>query len=196
MTSLAATGWTDTEWVNGGVSGVQGVTASTFNVNQNTTTATDGTGWVDFPTTPGNTMSFSADATGLVPGKTVYAFVRLRTVVKSLSGDLTLSAATMNTGSSALFTALRYTAKVMPDQSTCNSTSYVATGSYLVGDSTTDHALTDAGTSPFNLAAGTSSLAGAEKTVCFALNLPYPQVGTTLQGLSTTPTWSFTANSI
>lgn len=197
VTSLAATGWTDQEWVNGGVAGAPGVTTSTFSVQQNVAGAPDTTGWSDHPTAPGNTMSFSAPTTGLIPGDTVYAFVRLRTVVKSLGGDLQLSAATMDGGgSSALFSALRYRAKVMASDATCTAASFAATGTYLVGDAGTEHPLATAAASTFALAPGTTTLPGVEQTVCFALTLPYPQADTTLQGTSTTPIWQFTANSL
>jgi len=197
VTSLAATGWSDEEWVNGGVAGVPGVTASTFNVQQNVVAAPNTAGWSDHPATPGNSMSFSSPTTGLVPGETVYAFVRLRTVVKSLGGTLQLTAATMDTGGSApLFSALRYRAKLMNGDTGCTSANFAATGSYLVGDATTEQPLATAAGSTFTLAAGTTTLPGAEQTVCFAMTLPHPQSGTALQGASTTPVWQFTADSI
>ena len=79
VASLAA--WTDTEWVQGGVGTVPGISTSTFAMQQNTTT---GAAWVDEPEAPGGIIAF-VDASGLTPGDTAYGFVRLRTTAASMA---------------------------------------------------------------------------------------------------------------
>lgn len=192
VTSLAATGWSDQEWVNGGVAGGPGFNTSIFNVNQNVS-ALGGT-WGDFQSSPGETMSFAVPASGLVPGQTTYAFVRLRTTVGSLGGELQLSKADQGPGTdAALFAALRYQARVMADPSGCTAAGFLSTGSPLT-DAVGDVALDQAAVTTFSLTAGTSVLPGDEKTVCFAVTLPYPQ-DSALQGAVATPIWHFTAES-
>lgn len=192
VTSLAATGWSDLEWVSGGVAGGPGFNTSIFNVNQN---ATDlDTAWGDFQASPGNVMSFSVPTAGLSPGQTVYAFVRLRTVANSLGGDLELGEASEGTGTSAaLFAALRYQARIMTDRDGCNSTDFSTTGSLLT-DPSGPVPLDRPATTSFPLAPGAAGLPGPEKTVCFALSLPSPQ-DPALQGTAATPIWYFSAES-
>lgn len=192
VTSLAATGWSDQEWVNGGVAGSPGFTTSIFNVNQNVSAL--GTGWGDFQASPGNTMSFAVPAAGLSPGETIYAFVRLRTTVGSLGGELQLSKADQGAGTDpAFFTALRYQARIMADPSDCTASGFSTAGSLLT-DAAGVVALDQPAVATFSLPAGTSALPGSEKTVCFAVVLPHPQ-DSALQGTVATPIWHFTAES-
>ncbi|WP_240793171.1 acyl-CoA dehydrogenase [Arthrobacter crystallopoietes] len=196
VTSLAA--WTDTEWVFGGADGAQSVGTSSFEVEQNVTNdTTDPSLWVNRETAPGGQIDFSAEASSLTPGDTVYAFVRLRTEAKSDAGELTLNAAVPGDKSSiALFDALTYQAAVVPDSASCNETGLATPTQSLVaaGKGLT----TGSGTATFKLDADGATLGAAgEKTVCFALTLPATHAsGDALQGLSATPIWNFTASSL
>ena len=189
--SLAA--WTDVEWVTGGVDGSAGGTASTFEVEQNTGAAA---AWDHFETEPtANTVDFSAAAATLTPGDTVYGFVRLRTPVDSLGGELSLVADTDTSDATSLEAALTYGAVVMDAHTSCNAADYtddatatlVALGSALDSD----------GAATFDLAAATATLPGTEQTVCFALTFPASYASDdSLQGETATPVWHFDAISV
>lgn len=195
VTSLAA--WTDTEWIFGGANGSPAIGTSSFEVEQNVTADTTNPDlWVNQEDAPGGQINFSAKASSLTPGDTVYAFVRLRTEAKSAAGELTLNPAVPGDGSSKpLFDALTYQAAVVVDSASCNETglatpiqSLVATGRALT---------TGSGETTFTLDADGATLGAAgEKTICFALTLPKTHAsGEALQGLSATPVWNFTAES-
>jgi hypothetical protein len=189
VTSLAA--WTDTEWVNGGVSTLPGVTASTFDVEQNVTTNAT-TNWTNNLATPGGTVDFGAQAARLTPGTSVVGFVRLRLIANSVAGTLQLVHGT-STGSTAFLNALRFGAWLHPDPTTCTASLYNAAGyTQLVPDGSTIG--TDS-TVTFPLAAGASGNPGTEQTVCFRLTFP-PLADPTdksLQGLGADPVWQFNA---
>jgi predicted ribosomally synthesized peptide with SipW-like signal peptide len=189
VTSLAA--WTDTEWVNGGVQTLPGVTASTFDVEQNV--GNDPTGvWTTNLASPGGAVSFGPAAAKLTPGTSVVGFVRLRTVTDSMAGTLTLVHGT-STGSAPFLGALRYGAWLMSSPATCTATDYdvlpavelVPDGSPIGTDSTT----------PFVLAAGDATDPGTEQTVCFRLTFPPLAVASdkSLQGQAADPVWQFNA---
>lgn len=206
VTSLAA--WTDTEWIFGGADANDpGVGTSEFEVQQNVTldsgvAAADAANWVDRETSPGQQIDFGVEANSLTPGDTVYAFVRLRTVADSDAGRLTLNPAVPNTEpdpvvpnggtDEALFEALDYEARIVTSPTNCNEAGFAGPGTSLVPAGSP---LATAGTS-FDLVADGAEVANnaGEKTVCFALTLPAnePDIDT-LQGLSTTPVWNFTA---
>jgi hypothetical protein len=187
VTSLAA--WTDTEWVTGGVGTTPGVSSSMFDVEQNVTT---GTIWTNNLASPGGTVDFGTAASTLTPGTSVVGFVRLRTVVNSVSGTLTLAPAAGN-ATGALMNALTYGAWLHPTSGTCTTTNYGGAGfTQLVPDGSP---LTTASTVPFTLDAATGSAPGAEQTVCFRLTLPplTNPADKTLEGLSADPIWQFNA---
>lgn len=196
VTSLAA--WTDTEWIFGGANGTPAVGTSSFEVEQNVTADTTNPAlWVNEEEAPGGQIDFSTKASALTPGDTVYAFVRLRTEAESDAGELTLNGATPGEGSSEpLFAALTYQAAVVPDSAACNEAGLAAATEGLVaaGSSLT----TGSDTTTFRLDANGANLGAAgEKTVCFALTLPKTHAsGEALQGLSATPVWNFTAESL
>jgi hypothetical protein len=191
VTSLAA--WTDTEWVNGGVSTLPSVTASSFDVEQNV--GTDPTsGWTTNLASPGGTVDFGPLAAKLTPGTSVVGFVRLRVVTDSLGGTLFLRHG-VSTGSAAFLSALRFGAWLHPDPSTCTAGQYNDPGfTQLVPDGSTVG--TDS-TIPFTLNPGTTGNPGAEQTVCFRLTFPPLLVATdtSLQGQSADPVWQFDATS-
>lgn len=182
VASLAA--WTDTEWVRGGVGTDPGISTSVFQVQQNVTTET--TGWEDRPTSPGGIIAF-VDASGLTPGDTAYGFVRLRTVTNSLPGSITMTAATHAAGDN-LYTALRYGAGFVTSPAQCASGTFggAGTDNLVAFDST----LATSASAPFTIAGNQAT----ERIICFAVTLPAGS-SSTLQGLSTTPEWTFTAQS-
>ncbi len=191
VTSLAA--WTDTEWVNGGVSTLPGVAASRFDVEQNVT-ANATTNWTTDLASPGGTVDFGAEAAALTPNTSVVGYVRLRVVTGSIGGTLQLVHGA-STGDSAFLAALRYGAWLHADPSTCTPALYDASGStQLVPDNSTIG--TDS-TTTFALPAGTSTDPGTEETVCFRLT--FPPLGDpsdkSLQGLTADPIWQFNATS-
>jgi predicted ribosomally synthesized peptide with SipW-like signal peptide len=190
VTSLAA--WTDTEWVNGGVATLPGVTASKFDVEQNVTTSA-GSNWTTNLSAPGGTVDFGAQAADLTPGTTVYGFVRLRTVIGSIGGTLQLVHGP-STGSLAFLAALTYGAWLVSNPAACNSTQYdTGTAVQLVTDNSAI-ATDSPAPSAFPVAAGTATLPGAEQTVCFKLNFP-ASASSALEGASADPVWQFNATS-
>ncbi|HEX4058467.1 MAG TPA: hypothetical protein VHX87_09150 [Galbitalea sp.] len=188
VTSLAA--WTDTEWVNGGVSTLPSVSSSTFDVEQNVTNSATAN-WTNSLASPGGVVDFGSEAAALTPGTSVVGFARLRTVVNSLGGTLTLVHGASAGG--AFLAALRYGAWLHPDASTCTSTNYDGAGfTQLVPDGSVVG--TDS-TVPFTLAASAGGNPGAEQTVCFRLT--FPPLGDptdkSLQGQTADPIWQFNA---
>ena len=190
VTSLAA--WTDTESVNGGVSTLPGVVASSFDVEQNVTADATGANWTTNLASPGGTVDFGPQASELTPGTSVVGFVRLRTVTDSVAGTLTLMHGD-SSGSSAFLSALRFGAWLVPNPSACTASGYDGPGStVLVPDGATIG--TDSATT-FVLAAGDATDPGAEQTVCFRLTFPSLGVSTdrSLQGQAADPIWQFNA---
>jgi predicted ribosomally synthesized peptide with SipW-like signal peptide len=188
VTSLAA--WTDTEWVNGGVSTTPSVSSSTFDVEQNVT-ASANSNWTNGLSSPGGVVDFGTEAASLTPGTSVVGFVRLRTIVDSVGGTLTLVHGASTGG--AFLAALRYGAWLHPDASTCTASDYDGAGfTELVPDGSTIG--TDS-VVPFTLAASADSNPGTEQTVCFRLT--FPPLGDptdkSLQGQTADPIWQFTA---
>ena len=183
-TSLAA--WTDTEWVQGGVGTVPGISTSVFQIQQNTTSSSDPADWVDEPDSPGGVIAF-VDASGLTPGDTAYGFVRLRTTAASIAGTIDMFAGAHATGDD-LYDALQYGAGLVATPGDC------AEGSFGTGDDDLvdfGSALDAALTVDFPIAAAAAS----EQVVCFAVTLPAGSPSS-LQGLSTTPEWYFVGESV
>lgn len=189
--SLAA--WTDIEWIAGGAGTVAGVGTGTFEVQQFAANDAD---WGDYETQgSANVIDFSTQAASLTPGDTVYAYVRLRTVVNSLGGDLSLVSDTVVTPST-LSAALTYGARIVPNAAACTQAGFDAvTGADILVASASG--LSADGATDFALAAGTSTLAGAEKVVCFALDFPASFANdTTVQNQTVIPIWHFDAVSV
>lgn len=190
ITSLAA--WTDNEWVNGGFNGIPGIGTSTFEIEQNVTTGASG--WTNDLASPGGTVDFSALATKLTPGDTVYGFVRLRATPASVAGTESLVSDTATLTGLAQY--LKYGAVVLDaaDGSTCTATTFARAGATVL--TTAGAALTTNGSTTFALAAGGGGTTpGVERTVCFQLALPATGVPDTAQGLTVSPIWHFAAQS-
>ncbi len=187
VASLAA--WTDTEWIFGGAGANPGIGTSKFNVEQNVTA--DATSWNDRESRPGGQIDFSTQASSLVPGETVHAFVRLRTAEGSDAGDLTLKAEAPGENSSELlYNAVTYQAGRVSGPAACNAAG-LAAGEQLVtaGSALTTDALAD---TKFELVEN----GGNEETICFALTLPDTETNRAdkrLQGQTATPVWNFEA---
>lgn len=188
-TTLAA--WVDQESVWGGTGDTGttpggpggGLSSSLFNMQQ----SANGTDYVDAPTS-GAQLSFSAAAANLSPGTTTYAYVYLRTVVRSAGGDVSLRGAT-TTGDAPLAAALTYSARVGGTQAQCASSTFSSSGTELVPPGSP---LPTPAASTFALAAATSSSPGAAKGVCFAVTLP-DTATSAVSGQQVTPTWTFRA---
>jgi predicted ribosomally synthesized peptide with SipW-like signal peptide len=188
ITSLAA--WTDNEWVNGGFNGTAGVGTSKFEIEQNVGT---GTTWTNDLPSGGGLVDFSALAQKLTPGDVVYGFVRLRAQVGSVAGTENLITDTATLTGLAQY--LKYGAVVLDstDGNTCNATTFArATATpLLVGL----QPLTANGTQSFVMAAGTSTLPGAERVVCFQIAMNSTGVPDSAMGQTFDPIWHFNAQS-
>lgn len=186
VTSLAA--WLDEEWVTAGVDGAPGVLASEFEIEQ--TVATDAGAWFDRESAGvAGVIDFDDIAAALSPGEVAYGWVSLRAAADSLGGDLTLLS-DYTLGDSPLGDALRYGARLHPDETTCTVGAFATTGSELVA---TGSALTvGSGATTFSLTAGTPGNPGPDQTVCFRLELP-SGASDTLMGETADVTWFFDA---
>jgi hypothetical protein len=190
VTTLAS--WTDTEWVWGGTGdgASTGLTASRFNMQQNTG-ATDDANWTDLETAPGGQLNFTLAALKLSPSDTIYAFMQVRPGIASADGDVALAGATASTGTT-LFTALRYGAKSHITRAQCTAANYAANGTLLVASNT---ALTSgSAATTFEISGATATVGGTPVGVCFQVTLPAGSARS-LQGVTTQPVWSFTATS-
>jgi len=200
VTSLAA--WTDTEYVHGGTApGTGGVSASVFEVEQNVTGAADGSGWTNDLASPGGLVDFGEIAQQLSPDTTVTGFVRLRTVVDSLAGHLSLvsdTAAATVADEDSLAHVLGYRAWVESDAFAAGfvcDEAPDAGDTVLVGSAAAFASLDTAGSATFDLAAGTDDDPGAERTVCFALTMPAGTSDDYQTAPSFDPIWHFAAQS-
>ncbi|HEY4226544.1 MAG TPA: hypothetical protein VGM70_12105 [Pseudolysinimonas sp.] len=188
ITSLAA--WTDNEWVNGGFNGTAGVGTSTFEVEQNVGT---GTTWTNDAASPGGVVDFSALAQKLTPGDVVYGFVRLRAQTSSVAGTESLVTDTATLTGLAQY--LKYGAVVLDptDTTTCNATTFArGTATVLTAAGS---ALTTNGSQTFVMAAGTSTLPGVERVICFQIAMNSSGVPDTAMGQTFDPIWHFSATS-
>jgi predicted ribosomally synthesized peptide with SipW-like signal peptide len=182
--TLAA--WTDKAFVTSDFG------TGTFDIEANVSSPFNSGGWADYGSSPGGTLTFSIPTSSVVPGVPIYAPVSLRTASGSLAAQVTLEAATTS-GSSTLSAALRY--RVVQD-STCNASAFSAGAVYVIGSSSTPAALTT-GSAPnaISLPADGATTAPSGKAYCFELSLPDTPANQSLQGLSATAIWQFTATS-
>jgi predicted ribosomally synthesized peptide with SipW-like signal peptide len=186
--------WNDEEWVNGGVNGTtSGVGTSTFNVQQNR-----GSGWGDFATPPGGTLTFTAPTSGLTPGDAAYTQVSLRTTLASVAGNLDLlGGATAPTPAfratdAALWNALQLRVVVTTGAAgTCDLNSFTAGATYVVGSFAAGATMASAG----SVTRGLSAAGANQQNYCFQLLLPTGS-SSTLMGLGVSPMWEFSATSI
>lgn len=198
--TLAA--WTDNEWVFGGSGSGDGTEPNTpgtgiYRMQQNTWTGASGTAvWTDQPNANGGALTFTVDPGKLVPGKTVYSPMQLRTVAGSEALDVSLAEgiqSALNRGadnSPALYAALTYGVYKGVSKEACEAGT-TAGGTAVVPEGS---ALTATSSTTFPLAAGAdASSPGAPENLCFALTLP-STAGPELQGLNTVPVWRFTSS--
>jgi hypothetical protein len=187
VTSLAS--WLDEEWVTAGVNGTSGIASSSFEIQQHVATDTSPL-WTDRETGPGGVVDFGTLASSLSPGASVVGYVSLRATQGSVAGTLTLQPAPGNASSGVLGAALRYSAWLHDTSSTCTDADY---SDGAISQLVDDQPLTvGSGSTTFALAAGSSSAAGDDQTVCFRLTLP---VGSSdsLQGKTAAVGWYFDA---
>ena len=181
ITSLAA--WTDIEFVQGGVGDDPGISTSEFEVEQ--MVATD-VAWQNREVAPGGVVDFGLGALSLTPGDVVYGYVQLRTAPGSLAGDLELQGATSD---GALFDALTYGVRIVPTTGDCNATGFDAS---VTGVVDRGNPLSDDFDNAFTLDANATEI----NVICFEIVFSEDNADNEeLQGLTTTPVWSFEAES-
>ncbi|TLM86495.1 hypothetical protein FDW83_01735 [Pseudarthrobacter sp. NamE2] len=198
--TLAA--WTDDEWVFGGSGNGDGTGPNTpgtgvYRMQQNTWAGASGAvKWTDEKDANGGALTFTVDPGKLIPGKTVYSPMQLRTVAGSEALDVSLAEgiqSALNRGadnSQALYAALTYGVFKGVGKAACEAGT-VSGGSEVVPAGS---ALTTASATTFPLAAGTDAATpGEPENLCFALTLP-ATASADLQGLNTVPVWRFTSS--
>ncbi|SNS68300.1 hypothetical protein [Rhodococcoides kyotonense] len=157
-----------------------------------------GTTWASHPVGGPNPLSFSASATGLVPGSVVYAPVRLRTEVGSGAASVTLGAAGFSgTGNGTLSTALHY--RVVRGAAVCDASVFGSGAVFVAGSSTASIPVGSPGSSAFPLAAGATPTApGSAVLLCFEVGLPATTANWTnaaLQNKTLVLNWPFVGTS-
>ncbi|GAA0310146.1 SipW-dependent-type signal peptide-containing protein [Kineococcus aurantiacus] len=193
--TLAA--WTDTEWVWGGADGGGNVQTATFAIEQNVWNGTSGAAqWRDgADRSSAGQLDFTVDAARLVPGRTVYAPMQLRTKAGSEAGCVQLDGAALAAGSPAgaqvLYDALRYTVVTGVGKAACTAGTFTLPSS-LSARQVVDAPLTTAGTQRVPLAADGPSGSGGAVDLCFAITLPATADNTT-QGKSAQLFWKYDA---
>lgn len=198
--TLAA--WTDNEWVFGGSGSGGGTEPNTpgtgiYRMQQNTWAGVAGAAaWTDKEDANGGALTFTVDPGKLIPGKTVYSSMQLRTVAGSEALEVSLAEgiqSALNRGadnSPELYAALTYGVYKGVDKASCQ-TGTVSGGSVVIPAGS---ALTTASSTTFPLAAGADAdSSGAPENLCFALTLP-TTASADLQGLNTVPVWRFTSS--
>jgi predicted ribosomally synthesized peptide with SipW-like signal peptide len=201
-TAATLAAWTDNEWVFGGSGSGDGTEPNTpgtgiYRMQQNTWTGESGTAsWSDQPEANGGALTFTVDPGKLIPGKTVYSPMQLRTVAGSEALEVSLAEgiqSELNRGpenSTDLYEALTYGVYRGVDRATCEAGNLTGAAAVVPEG----NALTVASTGTFALAAGVDpDTAGLPENLCFALTLP-AGASDTLQGLNTVPVWRFTSS--
>ncbi|MDQ0663208.1 putative ribosomally synthesized peptide with SipW-like signal peptide [Arthrobacter ulcerisalmonis] len=198
--TLAA--WTDNEWVFGGSGNGDGTGPNTpgtgvYRMQQNTWAGDSGAEkWTDEKDANGGALTFSVDPGKLVPGKTVYSPMQLRTVAGSEALNVSLAEGIQSVldqgtkNSPALYAALTYGVFKGVGKAAC-AAGTVNGGSVVVPAGSP---LTAVSPTTFPLAAGANaSTPGDPENLCFALTLP-STASVDLQGLNTVPVWRFTSS--
>jgi predicted ribosomally synthesized peptide with SipW-like signal peptide len=181
--TLAA--WTDKAFVSSDFG------TGSFDIQANVSSPFSSSGWAEYASSPGGTLTFSIATTSVVPGVPTYAPVSLRTASGSLAAQVTLEGATTS-GSASLSAALRY--RVI-QSSTCNAAAFTGSPTYIVGSSTPIALNTGSAASAISLPADGANTAPSGSAYCFELSLPDTPANQLLQGLSSTAVWQFTATS-
>lgn len=171
--------WTDTEEASGSFE------AGRFNIEL----SVDGTDWK-------NTSTMTFNAGSMYPGQKVYAPVFVRTTANtSVGGTLAVSgggADPQNAFSSAL--NYRSATRSMPSPSdfVCNEANFPGSGDYVFGNGSTGVALNSSPTA--QTTQKLDSAAASVQAYCFEVTLP-TNAPNAAQGLSTSHTWTFNAES-
>jgi predicted ribosomally synthesized peptide with SipW-like signal peptide len=167
--------WTDSESSKGSF------TASTFA----TQSSADGTTFAANPSAPGATLTFSA--AGMAPGVDNYAFLDVRTTASTtVGGTLALTSAT---ATGLLAPGLGYRIVRIPVSTTCASTVFTGSPTFMAGDATTYLAVTTVPASPV---ASAIAAAGGSTRMCVDLRI-LTTAPSSLQGTGGVVTWQFTA---
>lgn len=198
--TLAA--WTDNEWVFGGSGNGDGTEPNTpgtgiYRMQQNTWAGIAGAAnWTDEPDANGGALTFTVAPEKMVPGKSVYSPMQLRTVAGSEALDVSLARgiqSELNRGpdnSTDLYGALTYGVYRGVNKAACEAGTVAGAGVVVAEGS----ALTAGSTTTFRLDAGDDAdTPGAAENLCFVLTLP-STASADLQGLNTVPAWLFTSS--
>lgn len=163
--------------------------AGTFAVESSVTGAT--TGYADHATAAGAAvLTFTAPATALTPGQTVYSSLWVRTAAGSVAGTVTPLTPTFTAASTGLQSYLTYGVRALPAGTACNATAFSsALGTQVVASGTALTAPLSAPAVP--LAAGQA----APAQLCFAVTLP-TTAGNDAQGRGAVAVWQLTAISV
>lgn len=134
-------------------------------------------------------LSFTVPVSAMVPGATVYALFRVRTVAGSVKGQVTMAADAANAAGAPgdLGPSLRYSVYAIAG-TVCDS-STATTGTQIVAPTSP---LTAGGPAVMPLVAGAAGAAGAPVNYCFAVTLPL-DASNNAQGDTVTAKWSFDA---
>ncbi|RLP76413.1 hypothetical protein D9V32_05975 [Mycetocola tolaasinivorans] len=169
--SLTLAAWTDPEAVQGtftsGVFDIQG--------------STDGTNFSSHPYASPAALTFTAGATAMLPGTTVYSAFSLRTTATSVGGNIAINADAANTATGTLGPFLTYELRRVTSRANCvagfgtGSVSLAAPGSTLSAPITENLALAGA---------------GAVVHYCFAITLPSTATNAA-QGQTLSARWTF-----
>ncbi|WP_432563741.1 SipW-dependent-type signal peptide-containing protein [Kineococcus sp. SYSU DK003] len=182
--SVTLAAWTDTEWVWGGADGGGDMATASFEIEQNVWNGASGAAlWRDgADETNAGQLNFTVDAANLIPGKTVYAPMQLRTKAGSEAGFIQLNGATLGSnppaGAQTLYDALQYTVVTGVDKAGCTASTFTLP-SNITAQQVVNAPLGTVAGQRIPLAAGSTGSAGTAVDVCFAITLPASADNTT-----------------
>lgn len=174
--TMTLASWTDYENATGSFA------ASTFNTESSTVAGV----WASNTSTPGAALAFNA--TAMSPSVLHYAWVNIRTTTAStVGGTITLASSTTGGG---LVPVLEYRAvRTASTTTTCDSTAFAGTPTYIAGSASTYLAVTTVPGSPVGSAITAPS---GQLRYCFEVRVE-AGAANTYQGETGTVTWLFSA---
>jgi predicted ribosomally synthesized peptide with SipW-like signal peptide len=172
--TLTLASWNDSEYASGSFA------ASTFNTESSTVSGV----WASNTSAPGASLAFNA--TAMSPSVSQYAWVNIRTTAAStVGGTITLASSTT---SGTLIPVLQYRAVLTAAiDTTCDSSAFSGTPTYIAGSAATYLAVTTVPASP--VASAITSPSG-ELRYCFDVRVQ-SGANNTYQGGTGTVTWLF-----
>ena len=172
--TMTLASWTDSEYATGSFA------ASTFNTESSTVAGV----WASNTSAPGASLAFNA--TAMSPSVSQYAWVNIRTTAASTVGGTITLASSTTTGT--LVPVLEYRAvRTAATSTTCDTTAFSGTPTYIAGSASTYLAPATVPTSP--VASAITSPSG-ELRYCFEVRVQ-SGAANTYQGGTGTVTWLF-----